>query len=126
MQIYDLNKYPLSDRNGAYGGNSGGKESILINGEYWIVKYPKSTKLLNNVSTLSYSQSPLSEYIGSHVYEILGYQVHKTILGCRNNKIVVACKDFVDSRHQFLEFRQLKNVYNERLCVIGMAERKKG
>lgn len=42
--IQDLNPYIPNERNGTYGGKAGDKEGITINGEYWIVKYPKSTK----------------------------------------------------------------------------------
>lgn len=112
--IYDLNSCPLSERNGFYGGMAGSKEGILIDNEYWIVKYPKSTKGYNKVD-VSYTTSPLSEYIGSHIYEILGYDVHNTILGIRNNKLVVACKDFCENRGDLFEIRTLKNIYNEKL-----------
>jgi hypothetical protein len=114
-KIYNLNDMPLSDRNSTYGGNSGDKEGILINQEYWLVKYPKNVKNLQNIGTLSYSTSPLSEYIGSQIYHLLGYPVHETLLGIRNNKLVVACKDFCDDTHRLIEFRQLKNTYNEEL-----------
>lgn len=36
MKIYDFNNenlYPLSNRDGIYGGNGGTKDGILINGE---------------------------------------------------------------------------------------------
>ena len=114
-RIYDFSKLKTSDRNGTYGGNSGNKEGVLINDEYWLIKYPKSTKDLNNVGSLSYSTSPISEYIGSHIYNILGYPVHETMLGVRNNKLVVACKDLCDDTHRLIEFRQLKNTYNQKL-----------
>lgn len=114
-EIYNLDNCPLSDRNGSYGGNSGDKEGIYINNEYWIVKYPDSTQGLTGVGSLQYTSSPLSEYIGSHIYEILGYDVHKTILGIRNDTVVVACKDFCDETHRLDEFRQLKNTYNKQL-----------
>ncbi|MEG0329970.1 MAG: CtkA family protein [Longicatena sp.] len=113
-KIFNLNECEISDRNGMYGGMAGSKEGILLDNEYWIVKYPKSTKVMN-VNDLSYTTSPLSEYIGSHVYEILGYDVHKTILGERNNKIVVGCKDFCKSAGDLRELRTLKNIYNEQL-----------
>lgn len=116
ITIRNLDNYELSNRNGMYGGNAGSKDGILINGEYWIVKYPKSTKFLSgDKSELgSYSTAPLSEFIGSHIYDILGYDVHETILGYRNNKIVVACKDFCESENIFLrEFRTIKNIYNK-------------
>ena len=113
--IYNLDQYPLSDRNGSYGGNSGDKEGIFINNDYWIVKYPDSTKGLSNVGSLQFTSSPLSEYIGSHIYNILGYDVHDTVLGIRNDTLVVACKDFCDDTHNLYEFRQLKNAYGREL-----------
>lgn len=115
MKLYNFENCPLSDRNGTYGGNSGDKEGILINNERWIVKYPKSASKLRDVSDMSYSSTPESEYIGSHIYEILGYDVHKTILGVRNGRVVVACKDLCDDTHRLIEFRQLKNTYNKQL-----------
>ena len=64
---------------------------------------------------LSYMTAPLSEYIGSHIYEILGIDVHQTILGIRNGKLVVACKDFCQKEGSLREIRTLKNVYNNEL-----------
>lgn len=111
-KIYDLDGCVESDRNNSYAGNSGSKEGILINGERWIVKYPKNTKTLRGDMDMSYNTSPVSEYLGSHIYGILGYPVHETILGLRHGHIVAACKDFRDNHHDLLEFRQLKNTYN--------------
>lgn len=69
MVIYvfnDTSLYPLSNRDGTYGGNAGDKDGILINNEYWILKYPKSTKSMNiDQENIKYTTSPLSEYIGS-------------------------------------------------------------
>lgn len=113
MCIYDFSSCLFSDRNGTYGGNSGDKEGVLINGEPWIIKYPKKGSRLNNVTDILYSTTPVSEYIGSHVYEILGYPVHKTLLGIRNNHVVVACKDLCEEDTRLVEFRQLKNTYNK-------------
>lgn len=114
-QIYELDSYPISKKNGLYGGQAGSKEGIVINGDNWLVKYPKSTKGMTRIGTLSYTTSPLSEYIGSHIYDILNYDVHNTILGVRNNKLVVACKDFCTETKQLQEIRVIKNVYNEQL-----------
>ena len=58
-----------------------------------MIKYPKTTRDMMNPQ-ISYTISPLSEYIGSKIYESLNIPVHKTVLGMRNNKVVVACKDF--------------------------------
>ena len=91
--IFLLDECPINSRNGTYGGKAGDKEGITIDGEPWIVKYPKSTKGMRG-ELVSYTTSALSEYIGSHVYQILGIEAHETRLGIRNGKLVVACKDF--------------------------------
>lgn len=48
-----------------YGGNKTKKLGVIINGENWFLKFPKSTKDLIRKTDLSYTTSPLSEYIGS-------------------------------------------------------------
>ncbi len=116
-EIFDLNSYPLNNRTDTYGGKAGDKEGITINGEYWIVKYPKSTKGMEG-DLASYSTAPLSEYIGSHIYQMLGFEAHDTILGVRNGKLVVACKDFCKTEGSLREIRTIKNVYNEKLSEL--------
>lgn len=111
---FDLNAYPLSDRNGTYGGKAGSKEGILIDGEYWIVKYPQNTRGMRG-TLAPYTTAPLSEYIGSNIYDILGIETHKTELGSRNGKLVVACKDFCKYEGSLREIRTLKNIYNQEL-----------
>lgn len=91
--MYNLDNCSLSDKNGSYGGNAGLKEGIIFDNKYWLVKYPKSTRSMKSVKDY-YTSSPLSEYIGSHIYQILGINTHNTILGIRNKKFVVACEDF--------------------------------
>lgn len=115
--IYDFRNCMTNERNGTYGGLAGDKEGITFQGENWIIKYPKSTKGMRG-ELISYMTSPLSEYIGSHIYKILGYDVHETLLGIRNNKIVVACKDFCKNEGALREIRTLKNIYNENLSKV--------
>lgn len=117
MNILNLEKAPLSDRNGTYGGAAGSKEGILIDGQYWLVKYPQNTRSMRG-DLDSYTTSPLSEYIGSHIYAILGYPVHETALGIRNGKLVVACKDFCYYPGELREMRTLKNIYNKHLETL--------
>lgn len=83
---------------------AGLKEGVVYNGENWLIKYPKNTKGMI-VQDISYTTSPLSEFIGSHIYSILGYDVHETILGERNNKIVVGCKDLCSENSELREIR---------------------
>ena len=112
MEIYDFSECEYSNRNGSYGGAAGDKDGILINGEPWIAKYPKSNEGMAKSDKLSRTtQTPLSEYIGSHIYGILGYPVHKTLLGIRKGFVVVACKDFCDEKTRLLEMRTLKNIH---------------
>lgn len=114
MKMIDLNGYLTNERNGIYGGQAGDKEGITINNEYWIVKYPKNTKGMRG-DLDSYTTAPLSEYIGSHIYQMLGIDTHDTMLGIRNGKIVVACKDFCKVEGSLREIRTIKNVYNVEL-----------
>ncbi|MBQ7140346.1 MAG: CtkA family protein [Bacilli bacterium] len=96
----------------SYGGHGGSKKGIIINGERWFLKYPKSTKSMD-VEGLSYSTTPLSEYLGSHIYESIGLETHKTKLGLANGKIVVACKDFLNSNETIIDYNMIKNEYDE-------------
>ena len=114
IQIIDFDSCPVNERNGTYGGMAGDKEGITFQGEYWIIKYPKSTKGMRG-DLISYMTSPLSEFIGSNIYDILGYDVHETLLGIRNDKLIVACKDFCVNEGALREVRTLKNVYNTEL-----------
>lgn len=118
MEILDLNSCEYSNRHGSYGGMAGDKDGIIFNNEFWIVKYPKSSRQFNSKLSVTYVSSPLSEFIGSHIYEILGYDVHKTILGYRNDKLVVACKDFRGKNEDLREMNKIKNAANKELAEI--------
>ena len=96
----------------SYGGHGGSKKGIIIDGEKWFLKYPKSTKSMN-VEGLSYSTTPLSEYLGSHIYDSIGLKAHVTKLGFANEKIVVACKDFLNSNEIIIDYNMIKNEYDE-------------
>ena len=117
-KLIDFTKCELSSRNLQYGGRAGEKRGIVYNNSYWFLKFPKNTLGMNNVKGLSYVTSPLSEYIGSNIYKILGYDVHETILGICNdgkrNKVVCACKDFIgdDSNELLIPYTALRNDTN--------------
>lgn len=72
---------------------------------------------LQRTGEASYSTAPLSEYIGSQIFNILGYDVHRTFLGERNDKLVVACKDFA-VQDVLLEIRTIKNYANKELAEL--------
>lgn len=96
----------------SYGGHGGSKKGIIYNNERWFLKYPKSTKSMD-VESLSYTTTPISEYIGSHIYETIEIETHDTKLGIANNKVVVACKDFLKSNEIILDYNSIKNEYSE-------------
>jgi hypothetical protein len=116
-EIIDFNNCRLSRKNGMYGGAAGNKDGIIYHDESWLIKYPKNIVGLERTGEASYSTTPLSEYLGSHIYEMLGYDVHETLLGERHGKIVVACKDFA-TRDDLIEIRTIKNFANGELAEI--------
>lgn len=108
-----LENFDLCSPSGiSYGGHGGSKRGIIIDEERWFLKYPKSTKSMD-VEGLSYSTTPLSEYLGSHIYESIGLETHDTRLGIANNKIVVACKDFLSNNETIIDYNMIKNEYDE-------------
>ena len=115
IKMVDFTNSELSPRNLEYGGRAGEKKGIIYNGDFWILKFPKSTSGMNNVKGLSYVTSPVSEYIGSNIYRILGYDAHETILGIcfdgKRYKVVCACKDFIkdDKNELLIPYTALRN-----------------
>ncbi|MBQ9004000.1 MAG: HipA domain-containing protein [Eggerthellaceae bacterium] len=107
MEIVNLDSCPESGL--FYGGRAGQKVGILIDGEPWIAKYTRSTRDLAGKHLPAYTSSPLSEYLGSHIYALLGIDAHETLLGYRRGKIVCACKDFTHPDKRLFEFKDIKN-----------------
>lgn len=107
MQMVDFNRYGQNQR--MYGGTAGRKIGIVYEGKNYILKFPGNLKeqQMKNIQ-LSYSNSPVCEYIGSHIYSLLGISVHETILAKRNQKLVVLCKDFIDKGQELFEFNKIK------------------
>ena len=114
-EVIDFNRCEYSDKNGSYGGLAGNKDGLLFDGYEWMVKYPKNLSQFRGQNA-SYSTSPLSEFLGSHIYQLLGFDTHDTLLGERNGKIVCACKDFAPLlEKRLLEIRTLKNHTDDEL-----------
>ena len=49
----------------------------------------------------------ISEYLGSHIYQMLGFTCHDTFLGIYKGENVVACKDFMTNGYQFAPFNDV-------------------
>lgn len=107
MKLEDFNTYEQNQR--MYGGSAGRKIGIIYQGKNYLLKFPGNLKEqhLKNIN-LSYSNSPVCEYIGSQIYGLLGVPVHHTILGNRNGKTVVACEDFLENGDVLYEFDKIK------------------
>lgn len=116
--IRNIDNAPVSNKNGTYGGISSLKDGLIIDGCNWLVKYPKSTVGLKRVEEMQYTNDCVSEYLGSHIYSILGYPAHDTMLVERRGKIAVACKDFCENGEILIEIRTIKNSANAKLAEI--------
>lgn len=62
---------------------------------------------------MSYANGCITEYLGSHIFELAGIPVQETLLGTytRNGKekVVVACRDFTSPNMVLQDFASLKN-----------------
>lgn len=111
MEMIDFVESELLKGRG-YHGNAGQKRAYLHDGTVWMVKFPQNTRGLTGAHLPSYTSSPVSEYIGSHIYKSLGLPAHETVLGRCRGKIVVGCRDFtVDA--ELLDFHGIKNTVDE-------------
>lgn len=107
MRIIDLRG---CEENGiVYGGRAGRKIGIDFEGAPWLVKFPRTTRDLSGRHLPSYAPGPVSEYLGSHIYQSLGIDAHETFLGYLEGKIVCACRDFTWPDKRLGEFKSIKN-----------------
>ena len=93
----DFSEYKF---NGKYYGGSERKEGISIDGEDYMIKFQKQT-------AFGKRNNHISEFLGSHIFEICGLEAHKTYLGYRAGEEVVACKDFNIQGRQFVPFNDV-------------------
>lgn len=100
----------LPHRQKCYAGANGSKLSVIYEGEQYMLKFP-ALPMKNN--EMSYTNGCFSEYIGCHIFDIVGIPVQKTLLGTYikngKEKIVVACKDFTSVGVTLQDFASLKN-----------------
>ncbi len=102
MEFIDFSSYERGNIN--YGGSER-KLSILVPDDAgaardYMLKFQKSTPFgkMNN---------HLSEFIGSHIFELLGFSVQKTFLGTYRGEEVVACRSFLEPGEQFVPFNDV-------------------
>lgn len=106
--MLDFTNLPTKKK--AYGGANGSKLSVIYNDELYMLKLPMHA--LKNPN-LSYTNSCTSEYLGCHIFNMLGIKAQETLLGTYKYhdkvKIVVACKDFTSPGVVILDFASIKN-----------------
>ena len=95
----------------AYSGANGKKIAIEYDGEQYMLKFPPSGK--EKPTELSYTNSCYSEHIGSTIFNMLGLEAQKTLIGSftvgGKKKIVCACRDFTVDGKQLYDFCAIKN-----------------
>ena len=100
----------LPTRKKAYGGANGSKLCVVYNNELYMLKLPAHAPKNPN---LSYTNSCTSEYLGCHIFDMLGVKAQKTLLGTYEyhgkTRTVVACKDFTSPGVTIMDFASVKN-----------------
>ncbi len=108
MELIDFTNLP--QRFKSYGGANGNKLCVVIDNELYMLKLPIHPHKNTN---LSYINSCFCEYLGSHIFNMLGFPSQETILGYYLhkgiNRIAVACKDFETDDFVLKDFASLKN-----------------
>lgn len=73
------------------------KIEIIIDGHRYIVKFQKNSEV-----GLTYNY--VSEYLGSHIFQVIGIPVQETFLGTYGGANVVVMKNFLESGDAFVAF----------------------
>lgn len=106
--MINFTNFPI--RKKAYGGANGNKLSVAYNDDLYMIKLPMHA--IKNPN-LSYTNSCISEYLGCHIFNMLGVKAQETLLGVYefHGKVrnVVACKDFTAINTIFIDFASVKN-----------------
>lgn len=106
--MIDFTNLPI--RKKAYGGANGSKLSVIYNNDLYMLKLPM--RALKNPN-MSYTNSCTSEYLGCHIFNMLGVKAQETILGTYTyhgkERMVVACKDFTNLGTVVMDFASVKN-----------------
>ena len=90
----DYSRYPDGNR---YYSGAERKKSILIAEKPYLVKFQKNSR-----EGLRYNH--VSEYLGSHIFALLGVETQETFLGMYKNENVVVIQDFLGEDEVFVPF----------------------
>lgn len=90
----DYSRYPDGNR---YYSGAERKKSILINEKPYLIKFQKNSR-----EGLRFNH--VSEYLGSHIFALLGIETQETFLGTYKNESVVVIQDFLGEDEVFVPF----------------------
>ena len=95
----ELNSYKGSEK----------KKTLIYEGKKYLVKFPDPIREKNK--NISYINNAFSEYVGSNIFRICGFNVQNTILAMYKyngkEKVVCACEDFTNKDNALYEFENL-------------------
>ena len=94
----DFSSYELSNR--YYAGSERKVGIRTSDGSCYMLKFPKATAFGKRASHIS-------EYLGSHLFNLAGIKAQQTYLGTYRGEQVVACKDFNGPSSQFVPFNEV-------------------
>lgn len=87
------------------------KKTMILDNKKYLVKFPdpnRSTKL-----EISYINNVYSEYIGSKIFELCGFETQIVILGTYSKdgkeRVVCGCEDFTNTDTKLVEFEKFEN-----------------
>lgn len=122
--IEELNNYKGSEK----------KKTLIYDNKKYLVKFPDPIREKNK--NISYINNAFSEYVGSNVFKIIGFETQNTILGIYTyngkEKIVCACEDFTSDERILYEFENLalstnpdKKIETELSDILDVVEESK-
>lgn len=94
-----MNFDSLKKSNRFYGGSEQ-KISLTDGSNYYMAKFRKN-------SVRGYTFNHVSEYLGSHIFKLIGLDTHDTYLGHYCGADIVLCKDFISDGSQFVAFNDV-------------------
>ncbi|MBR5289466.1 MAG: HipA domain-containing protein [Erysipelotrichaceae bacterium] len=92
-----MKDYSMFEKTDSVFSGSEKKHEILISGQRYIVKFQKNSEV---GLTMSY----VCEYLGSHIFQLLGIEAQQTFLGTCEGRNVVVMKNFLDKNEIFVAF----------------------
>lgn len=106
--LHDISKIPLELNR--YDGTAE-KTAMRVDGHRYMLKFGENNPVKRWPSQTSYTNTPVNEYLGSHIFASAGIPTQKTSLCTYKERSCVACRDFVDDSGPgslLVPFRQLE------------------